>query len=193
MLKSNKVQLILFFGFVIFIPIIVNFLMMFTTPLTIGNYEHWISFFGSYFGSIIGGLFTLLGIRYTLKQADKKEFIESFNSIMKHLEDLNDDLFHVYGLIQCEQRKDVQGAKNENFFILNELEEDMLDSAINVDFQTYINTKSLLKCIKKHYKILQQNESGSHRNENLKEIKYLYDELKKTEKRLEIQLELYMK
>ncbi|MFI8688536.1 hypothetical protein [Rossellomorea sp. NPDC077527] len=78
----NKKHLIIFSGVTlslfIFIPVIVNSLM-FDGPFTVkGTEESWISFFGSFWGAILGGIIsgglTLIGVYLTISRQRETDF-----------------------------------------------------------------------------------------------------------------------
>ncbi len=56
---------------IIAVPILVNILMMIPTPITQGDTGDWISFYGSYIGSILGLFGVVITIAYMSDQAKK--------------------------------------------------------------------------------------------------------------------------
>ncbi|TMN21883.1 hypothetical protein [Lentibacillus cibarius] len=65
--KSKNFLLIVLIIVVLFFPVIAN-LMFFSwgTTITNGDTNTWIGFFASYYGAVLGGVFTFLGVRMTL-------------------------------------------------------------------------------------------------------------------------------
>ncbi|SDM74013.1 hypothetical protein SAMN05518871_102128 [Psychrobacillus sp. OK028] len=87
-LKENKkilnICILIIIFIVVLVPIIINLLMMFSTPLTVGDESIWISSLSTYLGALIGGIIsgtiTLIGVIYTIKSTfqslDKDKEIE---------------------------------------------------------------------------------------------------------------------
>ncbi|MBB6218159.1 hypothetical protein HNQ80_004299 [Anaerosolibacter carboniphilus] len=73
-MKREKFMLpMLMILLILIMPLIVNILMLFSTPLAKGNIDAWISFYGSYLGGVIGGIATIFGIYLTLKYSKEKD------------------------------------------------------------------------------------------------------------------------
>lgn len=74
-LKLQRILIILFALVVIFFPIIINFTVLnWETAFTNGDTNTWLTFFASYYGAVLGGVFTFLGVRMTLyNRADKRK------------------------------------------------------------------------------------------------------------------------
>lgn len=71
-------------------PILVNFMLSFSTPLTFG--DDWHGFFGSYFGTILGGLFAYIIARIQIaeqRETERKQRIEAQRSYIC-IEDIKD-------------------------------------------------------------------------------------------------------
>ncbi len=84
---NKKILYLLSFLLIIIVPVVVNFLMMFSTPLTKGAISDWISFYGSYIGSLLGFFGVILTIRYSKKEAmlDREESAKKFKEEQKLL------------------------------------------------------------------------------------------------------------
>jgi hypothetical protein len=65
--KLYRLFIVLFILLVFFIPYIVNWLMSFHVTKVYGNTDSWISFLGSYIGSVISGFITLWGVKLSLE------------------------------------------------------------------------------------------------------------------------------
>jgi hypothetical protein len=66
----------------IVVPVITNYLMFVDNFQVAGDEKTWIGYFGSFWGAIIGGVIsgviTLLGVRLTIENQERKEFINSY-------------------------------------------------------------------------------------------------------------------
>ncbi|MBD8848410.1 hypothetical protein [Priestia megaterium] len=71
-IKFSKKTYIISAILLIIIPIVVNELMSFHVVKVYGDTNAWIGFLGSYFGSIISGVITLIGVLLTLQFSQKE-------------------------------------------------------------------------------------------------------------------------
>jgi hypothetical protein len=66
----------------ILVPVLTNILMFVGEFKVAGDAETWIGYFGSFWGAIIGGIIsgaiTLIGVRLTITNQDRKEFIAMY-------------------------------------------------------------------------------------------------------------------
>src|SRR5699024_3217756 len=65
-----RISLAVIFIFVVF-PILTNFIMNFSIPIKVNQHNIWLGYYSSYFGALfvvfIGGLFTFLGVKLTIR------------------------------------------------------------------------------------------------------------------------------
>lgn len=76
---------------IVLLPIIVNSYMLIPShSFDRGSTDAWISFFGSFYGGIIGGLATIIGIWLTLKYTKEKDESEKKRSVLPYLQVVDD-------------------------------------------------------------------------------------------------------
>ncbi|MDQ0195362.1 hypothetical protein [Paenibacillus wynnii] len=81
--------MILIIVIIILLPITTNYLMFLKVPyFPTENNNNWIGFFGSFFGSIIGGLLTLIGIYLTIKRDNYEKIISGFGIKVRKIDEV---------------------------------------------------------------------------------------------------------
>jgi hypothetical protein len=84
---------ILILVIIITLPIITNYLTFIRIPFLPTNQNSvWIGFFGSFFGSIIGGLLTLIGIYLTIKREHYEKIISNFGIKIRKVDEVSNSL-----------------------------------------------------------------------------------------------------
>lgn len=72
----------------VIIPIVVNALMFIPVGKAVSTNSVWIGFFGSYIGSILSGLFTLLGVMMTINDLKSREQEDKLPKQLMAIDDL---------------------------------------------------------------------------------------------------------
>ncbi len=141
-LKSKNFYIILLVITVIIMPIFINWLV--TTNLSVSfifdkieTNNDWISFYGSYLGGIIGGLFTLFGVMLTINKNDKQrkrtdifQFENTFFKLISLHNNLAQDI-----TIQKDAEEKISGRDALKWFS-NELK-NKYKTSIEEDYKTY--------------------------------------------------------
>lgn len=150
----------------ILIPIITNYLMFIGDFKVAGDVDTWIGYLGSFWGAIIGGTIsgaiTLVGVRLTIKNQDRKEFINLYPQRKLAID-------NYLTLIQTSKIYLQKSFGNDRRAIHNGQVFDQIDKQINllqssllditkVDGAAYIsakevinNLKEIKKCIRHDY------------------------------------------
>ncbi|MCM3774239.1 hypothetical protein M3225_28050 [Priestia aryabhattai] len=72
----------------VIIPIVVNALMFIPVGKAVSTNSVWVGFFGSYIGSILSGLFTLLGVMMTINDLKNRESEDKLPKQLMAIDDL---------------------------------------------------------------------------------------------------------
>jgi len=72
----------------VIIPIVVNALMFIPVGKAVSTNSVWVGFFGSYIGSILSGLFTLLGVMMTINDLKNREQEDKLPKQLMAIDDL---------------------------------------------------------------------------------------------------------
>ncbi|MDY7224648.1 MIP/aquaporin family protein [Halalkalibacterium halodurans] len=179
-LKRKKL-LVLFIIFTLVItPITVNFIMNLNFSVA-GDENHWIPFFGSYIGAIVGGIIsgtlTLMGVLLTIKDSEKirkkDEFPVKIDSLENIIEITDDNIKKLDYYTRLKDPFDLQPRKLKLFIIDHNLEiqetaefKELTDSYLNrikpnvlrIDahwYKEFFRLRQKLNCLKSQFK---QNE-----------------------------------
>ncbi|SEB10690.1 hypothetical protein [Paenibacillus sp. 276b] len=154
----SKWYRIVIFLLIIFcvVPFVTNILMIIPNHLmTVDTSNVWIGFFGSYFGGLISGLFTLVGVLMAIKREQINKTLDDFGIKARMLDELihEIDMKFAIGIDKLnDPANDVEFVNLETEFdaiIFNELRETKkFSSEINADaYYVMLDFQKKLTCI----------------------------------------------
>ncbi|WP_153732516.1 hypothetical protein [Sporosarcina obsidiansis] len=175
------------FGFLL-IPVLVNLLFLsWGTTITNGETNSWIGFFGSYIGSTIGGLLTLVGVIMTLNSRKKDSEKEQKTELKKLILLMKEEISENLKLIKKLDNFPWSESREKNVFLGKENILDILmwrqmksDSLLLLDID-------ILKCLAKTYDLIDKY------NENAGKDKDEVQNLRETLERMKLKLEEELK
>jgi len=136
----------------ILVPIFINLLMMFNTPITTGDSSVWIgslsNFWGAIIGGVISGVITLLGVIMTIQS--------NFKSLEKNkeLEFRKEQLIRLYQPCYAQIIKYKANHGKHTFYDLNEKEQiDYVDLLLNNQIYGSSELRGLIEVLVSNYQM----------------------------------------
>lgn len=134
--------IILLLVLVLIIPIGVNWLMSFKVTNVYGGTSSWVSFFGSYIGSIISGFITFLGVLLTLEFTKAQSKKEKLPKIIYNLEEcidlLTNNISALSDFVRIESPENIikpLHLRQNIFYVINSKYE--LDKSLVIDIDNF--------------------------------------------------------
>lgn len=118
---------------IIVLPISVNWLMGVSSNTSVEGPPEWIPFFGSYLGGLIGGIFTYLAMRYTLKDKKTEENNENENIERYFLRLSGNFVNEIEGLVQLlldkneEYKEEFYSAESKEMVFMKNIVVEVID------------------------------------------------------------------
>ncbi|MED3887981.1 hypothetical protein [Priestia aryabhattai] len=171
-------------GFIVIsiaIPILVNLLYFsWGTSITFVDSKSWLGFFGSYIGSIIGGLLTLIGVIITINEqneGNEKEQIQKTRRLLSLLieeADINHSLLQKMDkLFNTEDEDEAALLLDESAFLENFIWKQMKSEALLL-----LDTEIVRKLVEQYELVSKYNRSTKKVQGEYKKIKLVFQENK---------------
>lgn len=182
LLKKNY---ILWFGLILLIlPILINLLVLsWGTTITFGEINSWLGFFGSYLGSIAGGLLTLIGVVITIdsqkKDLKQEQVVKTQKLLLLLTEEVAENLTIIKSfdnMLWDDKREDNIILGKESFLEHITWKQMKSDSLLLLNADTLIQLLKLYELIEKY-----NDNAGKDKNEVLN----LKSSLNQVKKKLE--------
>ncbi|MEH7470529.1 hypothetical protein V7158_01905 [Priestia megaterium] len=131
----------------IIIPVVVNSLMFIPVGKAVSTNSVWVGFFGSYIGSILSGLFTLLGVMMTINDLKNREQEDKLPKQLMAIDDLIAFINRQYKLFlkgsNITQSAVVLNQRLDHTLAGPEESEGLLKLASEVNLNTYKTVRKL--------------------------------------------------
>lgn len=176
---------------IVVLPLIVNTLMYFRVERfpARGNLSTWITFFGSYLGSVVAGLATIVGVYLTIRftQSQNKELLEFTRkeSQRERLPDMIHNLQECLDILECVKGK-MEKTKNQG------MKRNPSNDATNENLLLYYLDSELRLSKKESYNDLNKTYPQQVRNYTVKVDAFAYEVFLQLSKNLDTAYEKHM-
>ncbi|WP_182200101.1 hypothetical protein [Paraliobacillus salinarum] len=141
--KKNQKWIYFFLLITILPPIIFNYIISKSVPnIHVVQDNNWIGFFGSYLGSIIGGVLTLLGVRLTITSSENQRFVNKAPIDFRKIDFILIEIKELLDLLMT-QKKDERTLVMFDKYRVDEKIKTLMYDASEIDGTVYLYIKNI--------------------------------------------------